>query len=69
MARQIDTRQRAALYQVLLVAAICLVGWYFIRNALDNLLARRIASGFGFLLREAGFEIGESTVILLQRCR
>mgnify|MGYP001160701080 FL=1 len=63
MARQLDTRQRAALYQILLVAAICLVGWYFIRNAVDNLLARRIASGFGFLFREAGFEIGESTLV------
>src|SRR5206468_8746569 len=28
-----------------------------------NLLARRITSGFGFLLREAGFEIGETTFL------
>jgi general L-amino acid transport system permease protein len=30
---------------------------------LDNLQARRIASGFGFLWREAGFEIGETTFL------
>jgi general L-amino acid transport system permease protein len=63
MVRQLDTRQRAALYQLLLMAGVCLAGWYFIANAVDNLLARRIASGFGFLWREAGFEIGESTLI------
>ena len=52
-----------ASYQILLVAVVCLAGWYFIANAVDNLLARRIASGFGFLRREAGFEIGESTLL------
>ena len=63
MARQLDIRQRAALYQIFLLAGVCLAGWYFIANAVDNLLARRIASGFGFLWREAGFEIGESTLL------
>ena len=63
MVRQLDPRQRAALYQIFLAAGVCLAGWYFIANALDNLLARRIASGFGFLRREAGFEIGESTLL------
>ena len=29
----------------------------------ENVLARRIASGFGFLWREAGFEIGETTFL------
>jgi len=63
MARRLDSRHRAAIYQILLLAAICLVGWYFISNAVDNLLARRIASGFAFLFREAGFEIGETTLV------
>jgi len=63
MARQLDTRQRTSLYQVLLMVAVGLGVWYFITNAVDNLLARRIASGFGFLWREAGFEIGETTLI------
>ena len=59
----IQPRHRAILYQALLVAMVCLAAWYFIANAVDNLLARRIASGFGFLSREAGFEIGESTFL------
>ena len=42
---------------------VCLAVWYFITNAVENLMARRIASGFGFLGREAGFEIGESTFL------
>lgn len=63
MTRRLDTRQRAALYQVLVAVALGLAGWYFIANAIDNLLARRIASGFGFLHSEAGFEIGESTLL------
>jgi general L-amino acid transport system permease protein len=63
MVRRLDIRQRAALYQILLVVAVCLAGWYFVTNAIDNLQARRIASGFGFLQREAGFEIGESTLL------
>jgi general L-amino acid transport system permease protein len=34
--------------------------WYLASNTAHNLEARRIASGFGFLAREAGFEIGET---------
>jgi general L-amino acid transport system permease protein len=63
MARQPDTRQLAVLYQILLVVIVGIAGWYLITTAMDNLLARRIASGFGFLRREAGFEIGETTLI------
>ena len=54
-------RVRSIIYQALLAAALALAAWYLIANAVENLLARRIASGFGFLTREAGFEIGEST--------
>ncbi len=34
--------------------------WFLISNTAANLADRRIASGFAFLGREAGFEIGES---------
>ena len=47
-------------YQALAVAAVLLVAWYLVSNTLENLEARRIASGFGFLDREAGFAIGET---------
>lgn len=53
-------RARAVAIQVLLVAAVAFVVWILASNTAQNLEARRIASGFGFLSREAGFEIGES---------
>jgi len=56
-------RNRQAVYQALLAVALVLIAWYFISNALENLRASHIASGFGFLTREAGFEIGETAFI------
>jgi general L-amino acid transport system permease protein len=47
-------------YQAAALAAALAVAWFFIANTVANLDERRIASGFGFLQREAGFEIGES---------
>jgi len=54
---------RSVVYQALLAAAVGLTAWYLIANAVENIQARRIASGFGFLWREAGFEIGETTFL------
>jgi len=45
------------------VAAVGLVAWFLISNTAHNLETRKIASGFGFLKREAGFAIGETTLI------
>jgi general L-amino acid transport system permease protein len=47
-------------YQGLVAAAVVALGWFVISNTAANLEARHIASGFAFLEREAGFEIGES---------
>jgi general L-amino acid transport system permease protein len=47
-------------YQAGAIALALGLAWYLVSNTLDNLAARNIASGFGFLRREAGFEIGES---------
>jgi len=58
-----DARVRAFAYQVLLVAAVGLVAWYLVSNTTQNLEKRKIASGFGFLSREAGFEISETTFL------
>ena len=55
-----DPRVRALVYQAALVGAVVFFGWYFVSNTLQNLDERKIASGFGFLAREAGFEIGET---------
>lgn len=52
--------RRGLIAQAALVAALALaLGWLW-QNAAHNLETRKIASGFAFLWREAGFEIGET---------
>jgi general L-amino acid transport system permease protein len=58
MARHYRNGRRLA-YQGLALAALLGVAAVLVFNTLANLEARRIASGFAFLWREAGFEIGE----------
>ncbi len=55
--------RRAFLLQFLLACAVLFAAWYFIDNAAQNLVDLGVASGFGFLGREAGFAIGETTLI------
>lgn len=57
-----DPRLRAALFQILAVAAVGFVLWYLVSNTIANLAARNIATGFAFLDRQAGFAIGESLI-------
>jgi general L-amino acid transport system permease protein len=49
------------LLQAVLICVTASALWYFGANAARNLLDLGIARGFGFLQREAGFEIGETT--------
>jgi general L-amino acid transport system permease protein len=56
-------RLLAIVFQGLIVASVGFAAWYFISNAARNLLELGVASGFGFLAREAGFEIGETTFL------
>jgi general L-amino acid transport system permease protein len=58
-----STRGRRIAYQAAALVGAVLVAWFFIANTAANLEERRIASGFGFLQREAGFEIGESAFL------
>jgi general L-amino acid transport system permease protein len=57
-----DPRVRAIAYQVLAIGGVIALGVYLVDNTLDNLNERQIRTGFGFLGREAGFEIGESVI-------
>jgi general L-amino acid transport system permease protein len=57
-----DPVVRSIVYQVLVVGCVALVIWYLVSNTMANLEARKIASGFGFLDREAGFGILQSLV-------
>ncbi|MFM8800221.1 MAG: amino acid ABC transporter permease [Tagaea sp.] len=53
---------RAIFWQVVVVGTIGFVVWYLITNTLHNLEVRKIATGWTFLDREAGFAIGESLI-------
>lgn len=57
-----DERVRSIGSQVGAVAVVALIGFYFTHNASVNMARQGIASGFGFLGREAGFGIGTTTI-------
>jgi general L-amino acid transport system permease protein len=58
----LDPRKRAVLFQVATLCAVGLLGYYLVSNVLANLERQSIATGWGFLGKEASFEIGESLI-------
>jgi general L-amino acid transport system permease protein len=57
-----DERLRGIVWQVLVVGVIGAILWWLWSNTVRNLEIRNIATGFGFLGREAGLPIGESLI-------
>lgn len=57
-----DPRVRALFYQLLVVLLVVLCGAYLIQNTMANLARLGVASGFGFLARPSGFDIGQSLI-------
>ncbi|MCP4629146.1 MAG: amino acid ABC transporter permease [bacterium] len=57
-----DPRKRSVIYQVVILLMVGLLGYYLISNTTANLQRQAIATGFGFLEKEASFEIGESLI-------
>src|SRR5438270_12589338 len=57
-----DPAIRGIVFQVLFVAAVLALGAFLVHNTVVNLRRQNIASGFGFLDREAAFGIGESLI-------
>ncbi len=57
-----NPEKRALVFQLLALVAVLLVGYYLFANTSANLRRQNIASGFGFLGKEAAFEIGESLI-------
>jgi general L-amino acid transport system permease protein len=55
-----EKRTRRLAYQAAALLAVLFIAGYLVHNAAANLEDRRIASGFSFLGREAGFQISES---------
>ncbi len=58
----LDPKKRSILYQAGSVVLVGLLAWYLVSNTLHNLEKQSIATGFGFLKKEASFEIGESVI-------
>ncbi len=58
-----DPRIRAIIYQVLVLGGVILLAVYLVSNTMTNLEQRSIRTGFGFLQSEAGFYIGETTLV------
>ncbi|MBU0969488.1 MAG: amino acid ABC transporter permease [Proteobacteria bacterium] len=58
----LDPDKRGIFYQALTLFMVGLLAWYLVSNTLVNLEKQSISSGFGFLKKEAAFEIGESPI-------
>jgi general L-amino acid transport system permease protein len=57
-----DPLFRSIVWQIVIVGVVVAIGWYLVHNTSENLAARHIATGFGFLDRIAGIPIGESLI-------
>jgi general L-amino acid transport system permease protein len=49
-------------FQIVVVGLVGLLAWFLVSNTMENLERQKIASGFSYLDREAGFEIGDSMI-------
>ncbi len=57
-----DPKKRAILFQFVTILMLGLLAYYLLSNTLANLEKQSIATGIGFLQKEAAFEIGESAI-------
>ena len=58
----LDPKWRAVIYQIGVFCMVGLLAYYLVSNTIANLQRQHIATGFGFLHKEASFEIGESLI-------
>jgi len=57
-----DRDVQAIFWQVVVLALVIGLGIYLVRNTMINLETRHIHTGYGYLGRESGFDIGESLI-------
>jgi general L-amino acid transport system permease protein len=57
-----DEKKRGQFYQLVLLIVVFSIAFILFKNTQANLAKQNIASGFGFLSQEAGFEISESII-------
>ena len=53
---------RGWVFQIIVVGLVAGLAWYLVSNTIENLARQKIASGFDYLGREAGFEIGDTMI-------
>jgi general L-amino acid transport system permease protein len=53
---------RGWVFQIVIVGLVGALFWFLVSNTIDNLQRQKIASGFHYLQREAGFEIGDTMI-------
>jgi general L-amino acid transport system permease protein len=58
----LDPKKRGILFQILTLLVVALLAYYLVSNTVTNLRRQGIATGFGFLNKEASFEIGEAVI-------
>lgn len=58
----LDPKKRAIFFQIGVFCLVGLLAYYLVSNTLTNLKRQNIATGWGFLHKEASFEIGESMI-------
>src|SRR5215470_10977781 len=57
-----DPVVRGWVFQIVVIGLVGLLAWFLVSNTMDNLQRQKIASGFHYLEREAGFEIGDTMI-------
>lgn len=57
-----DAQVQGVIWQAVVLALVLGVAWWLYTNTMHNLSSRNIKTGFDFLGREAGFEIGETLI-------
>lgn len=57
-----DPKIRGYVYQIVLLAVVGFLIWSAASNAIENLRAQKIASGFGFWNNPAGFDINQKLI-------
>jgi general L-amino acid transport system permease protein len=57
-----DPIVRGWVFQIVVVGLVGGLAWYLVSNTIENLARQKIASGFDYLGREAGFEIGDTMI-------
>lgn len=57
-----DPKYRALFFQIVLIAALAYFFYAIVQNTLDNMTARGVSTGFGFLSEPAGFDILQALI-------